>query len=84
MDDDIWLGYKLTFKPAALQKEDMDELLLSRKQDTRRRTMHEVIALSNKHGLGIIVFDALLLMMRGYVTSVSQNMLEMVISVKFQ
>ena len=84
MDTELWLGYRLTFKPEILQKEDMDRLLLTRKQEAHRRTLQDVMTLSNKHGLGIIVFDALLLMMRGYVASVTQNMLELSISIKFQ
>jgi len=67
-----------------LRKEDLDLILITRKQEVKRRTLQDAITLYNRFGLGAVVIDALLLILHGHVTSVIQNMLEHSFTVKFQ
>lgn len=67
-----------------LRKEDLDLILITRKQEVKRRTLQDAIALYNRFGLCGVAIDTLLLMLHGYVTSVIQNMLEHSCTIKFQ
>jgi PAS domain S-box-containing protein len=82
--NEIWLGYRLTFRATELRKEDLDLILITRKQEVKRRTLQDAISLYNRFGLCGVAIDTLLLMLHGYVTSVIQNMLEHNFTIKFQ
>ena len=81
---EIWLGYRVVFKTSELTKEDLDLILITRKQEVKRRTLQDAIHLYNRFGIGVVVIDTLLLMLQGYITSVTQNLLEHSFTIKFQ
>lgn len=67
-ESEFILSYRVNFSTMKLTQADLEELLVSRKGETRRRGLNEVIELTENFGVGILVFDMLLLVLRGAVT----------------
>lgn len=62
------LSYRVNFSTTKLTQADLEELLVTRKGETRRRGLNEVIELTENFGVGILVFDMLLQVLRGVVS----------------
>lgn len=67
-ESEFILSYRVNFITTKLTQADLDELLVTRKGEIRRRGLNEVIELTENFGVGMLVFDMLLLVLRGAVT----------------
>ena len=61
------LNFRFNFISRDLTNEELERLFLVRKNEVKRRSMNDIIDISNKYGVNVTVMDALLVVLRGYV-----------------
>ena len=62
------LSYRVNFVTSKLTQSVLNELLVTRKGESHRRSLMEVITLKDLYGVSILAFDMLLQVLRGLVT----------------
>ena len=70
-DGEMMVNYKVAFLTNNLTQSDLESVLITRKGECTRRSLLDLLRFSDRFGVGIIVFDILVLTLRGYTTVAS-------------